>query len=111
MTSLKKLAATAGLALTIGLSAGGAANAGPAINLSISTGTLASNPALQPAYFGGHYGHYGHYRLCYMPFWRLAQMFGYHAAARIKYRCRFQFGGGYNPYGGYGYGNDYGYGN
>ncbi len=93
MTTLTKLATAAALAISLGTA--GAANASPAVNLSLSTETTAQNQAIQPAFYpgGGYYGGY----LCYMPFWKLVQYVGYFQARRIKFNCFYGNYGGY-PY-------------
>ena len=66
-------------------------------------GTVAVAAALSAgtasAHHGHHGNHYGQSRLCYVPFFKLVQWFGYYQAKQIKYRCYY----GYNYYG-YNYG-------
>jgi len=85
------------LAATIAIgSALSASTASAATDLSIPT---ASESGVVQAYYG--YNHnYGQRRLCYVPFFKLVQHFGYWRAKQIKRNC-------YTPY--YGYNNYYSY--
>ena len=95
MKTLRNLALAGTLAIAAALSSG-AANAAPATSLQLGLGApVAAESAVQPAFhFGGH--HHGHRRLCYVPFFKLVQWFGYWQAKRIKRRC---FGGYFGYYG------------
>jgi len=99
MKTIRNLALAGTLAIAAALSSG-AANAAPASALQLGVGTpVAAESAATPVYhFGGH--HFGQRRLCYVPFFKLVQWFGYWRAKHIKARC---FGGyyGYNGYNNY----------
>lgn len=102
MKTLRNLALAGAFAVAAALSSG-AANAQLAARTHPAAAGLelgvpaATESAVAPAFhFGGY--HYGHGRLCYVPFFRLVQWFGYWQARMIKRRC---FVGGYGPYGGY----------
>ena len=77
----------------------GAANAAPASALEIALPGVSTESAVTPAY---HYGYHGHRRLCYVPFFKLVQWFGYWQAKQIKYRC-FSYYNYYNNYNNYSY--------
>jgi hypothetical protein len=59
----------------------------------VAVGAALSSGAAS-AHHGGYgpgYGYgYGHNRLCYVPFFKLVQWFGYWQAKRIKFRCQFR---------------------
>jgi len=93
MISLRNIAIAGTIAIAGALSSG-AASAQPSLDLSIPTAT---DSAVQPAYYPG--GYYGKSRLCYVPFFKLAQWFGYWQAKRIKHRCF--YGSYYYGYKGY----------
>ena len=95
MISFRNIAIAGTIAIAGALSTG-TASAQPSLDLSIPTAT---ESAVQQAYYpGGNYG-YGHRRLCYVPFFKLVQWFGYHGAKRIKRRC--YYGNHYYGYKGY----------
>ncbi len=98
MKTLRNLAIAGTLAIAAALSSG-TASAAPATALQIGTGApVAAESAIQPAYhFGGHFNH-GPRRLCYVPFFKLVQWFGYWQAKRIKGRCFGHYYYGYNNY-------------
>ena len=91
MKTLRNLALAATVAIAAALSSG-AANAAPASALEIGLPGVSTESAVTQAYYPG--GYYGHRRLCYVPFFKLVQWFGYWQAKRIKRRCF----GGYNYY-------------
>ena len=58
-------------------------------------GIVAVGAALSSGSASAHHGgynnyHYGQSRLCYVPFFKLVQYFGYWQAKRIKARCYFR---------------------
>jgi len=95
MKTLRNLVLAGSVAIAAALSSG-AANAAPAQALEIGTLTSSESAVTQAYYPGGYYpgGYYGG-RLCYVPFFKLVQYFGYWQAKRIKHRC---FGGYYYNY-------------
>ena len=78
MKALRTLATAATIAIATALS-GGAASA------------ETNDASVAPAYYPGDYG-FGYGRLCYVPFHRLAQYYGFWQARMIKRSC---FGGYY----------------
>jgi len=94
--SIRNLVLAGTLAIGAALSAS-TANAAPAIDLGIPT---ASESNVAPVYYNGGYN-YGGRRLCYVPFFKLVQYFGYWQARQIKRRCHFTPYNGYNGYNGY----------
>lgn len=103
MKTLRNLALAGTVAIAAALSSG-AANAAPVAALELGV-PAATESALTPVFHYGYGPGYGS-RLCYVPFFRLVQMFGYWRGRMIKRRCF----GGYSPYGGYNpWGGYYGY--
>ena len=96
MKTLRNLALAGTLAVAAALSSG-AANAAPATALEIGLPGVSTESAVTPVF---HYGqhHNGHRRLCYVPFFKLVQWFGYWQAKRIKHRCYGGYYYGYNSY-------------
>lgn len=95
MKTVRNLALAGTLAIAAALSSG-AANAAPATALEIGLPGVSTESAVTPVFhFGGQ--NFGQRRLCYVPFFKLAQWYGYWQARMIKRRC---FGGyyGYNNY-------------
>jgi hypothetical protein len=101
MKTVRNLVLAGILAIGAALSAG-TASAAPASALEIGMPTVSTESAATPVF---HYGpHYGQGRLCYVPFFKLVQWFGYWQAKRIKHRCF-----GYNYYNYYNYNYNYRY--
>lgn len=98
MKTLRNLALAGTVAIAAALSSG-AANAAPVAALELGVPTTSASAVTPVFHFGPGYGS----RLCYVPFFRLVQMFGYWRARMIKRRCFGGYGpyGGYNPWGGY----------
>ncbi|MFO0986560.1 MAG: hypothetical protein U1F37_04215 [Alphaproteobacteria bacterium] len=86
MKTLRNLAIAGTLAIAAAVSSG-AANAAPAssLDLGVAAPTTAES-AIAPAH---HFHHRG--RLCYVPFFKLVQWFGYWQARSIKYRCYYNY--------------------
>jgi hypothetical protein len=82
MKTLRNLALAGTVAIAAALSSG-AANAAPATALEIGIPGVTGESAITQAY----HGHHGGRRLCYVPFFKLVQWFGYWQARSIKYRC------------------------
>ncbi len=100
MTNLRTLIAASAIAIA---AATGSAVAAPALNANVAIDSTTGISVEQASHFGG----FGYGRLCYVPFFVLAQKFGFWQARMIKQRCRWnQYGYGYNNYG---YNNGYGY--
>ena len=95
MKTLRNLAIAGTLAIAAALSSG-TASAAPASALEIGLPGVTAESAVTPAFHYGH--HFGHGRLCYMPFFKLVQWFGYWQAKRIKARCFGHYAYGYNNY-------------
>ncbi len=95
MKTLRSFALAGTLAIVAALSSG-AANAAPVQALQIGV-PAATESAVTPAYHFG-YGQYGYGRLCYVPFFKLVQWFGYWQARMIKRRCFGYYYYGYNNY-------------
>ena len=83
MKTLRNLAIAGTVAVAAALSSG-AASAAPATALEIGVPGVTGENAVTSAYYGYHHGHR---RLCYVPFFKLVQWFGYWQARSIKYRC------------------------
>ncbi len=81
MNAIRTFALAGALALSAGLAGTGTASATPALGAEFAPQTIKTDTGATPAYY------HGHNRLCYVPFYRLARMFGYRAAKRIKFRC------------------------
>lgn len=98
MKTLRSLALAGTVAIAAVLSSG-VANAAPASALEIGLPGMSTESAATPVF---HYGpHYGQgRRLCYVPFFKLVQWFGYWQAKRIKHRC---FSYNYYNYNNYNY--------
>jgi hypothetical protein len=94
--SIRNVVIASVLVIGASLSAGTASASPSSSILGIPAATTAES-AVQQAYFPGGYPHYGHRRLCRLPFFVLAQRFGYWRARMIKRNC-------YRPYYPYGYG-------
>ncbi len=97
MKSLRNLVLAGTIAIAGALSSG--ANAAPAQALEIGMPTVTTESAVTQAYHFG--GNYGQSRLCYMPFFKLVQWFGYWQAKMIKARCYRPYYPYYNNYGSY----------
>lgn len=82
--------------LVVGASlSAGAASASPASSILGMPSATTAEAAIQQAYHPGGYPSFGYRRLCRLPFFVLAQRFGYWRARMIKRNC-------YRPYYGYG---------
>ena len=95
--SIRNLVLAGTIALGAALSAG-TANASPATDLAIGIPTSTESSVTQAYYPGGYYPGYGKSRLCYVPFFKLVQYFGYWQARQIKRRCYFTPYYGYKGY-------------
>lgn len=93
MTKIRTLLAASALALA---GAAAPAAAAPSLNLQLGADTASGSAVEQATYFGHGYG-----RLCYMPFFHLVQMYGFHTARYIKWRCNYWYN--YNYYNNYNY--------
>ncbi len=97
MKTLRNLALAGTLAIAAVIS-GGAANAAPAAALEIGLGApVTAESAITPV----HHHHNG--GLCYVPFFKLVEWFGYFEARAIKYRCYYNYYYYYNYYNYYNY--------
>jgi len=90
MKSLRNLVLAGTIAIAGALSSG--ANAAPAQALEIGMPTVTESAVTQAYYPGGYYGQS---KLCYIPFFKLVQWFGYWRAKMIKARCYYK---PYYPY-------------
>ena len=100
MKTLRNLILAGTVAVAAALSAGAASAAPVGLGLSAPTTTESS---ATPVFHFGYHGQRS--RLCYVPFFKLVQWFGYWQAKRIKHRCHY----GYNYYNNYNYYNSYNY--
>jgi len=96
MKTLRNLALAGTVAVAAALSSG-AANAAPAAALELGLPGVSTESAVTPVFHFGHQHH--HNRLCYVPFFKLVQWFGYFQAKQIKYRCfSYYYNYNYNYY-------------
>jgi hypothetical protein len=62
-----------------------------AVGAALASGSASAHHGFGPG-FGPGFGHGFHKsRLCYVPFFKLVQWFGYWQAKRIKYRCYYRY--------------------
>jgi len=89
--TLRNLVLAGTVAIAAALSAGTASAAPVGLGLSAPAATESS---VTPVFHFG--GHHNRGRLCYVPFFKLVQWFGYWQAKRIKHRCFGQYNYYYN---------------